>query len=412
MEVTKVIRGVTAITMTDQGVVDRATVVLRGNRLGGVHPDGQLPAELTSWADAHPEQVLDLPGRYVIPGLINLHEHLDMHNVRGSMHDRVSGPTVTLVPRAIRNALLALASGVTTLRDLGSKDATNIVIRDIIDMGQFIGPRVVACGQMISATGGHGQPLCAEGDGADAMRHLARLQHKRGADVIKVCASGGVVAMRRENPWAQQLSDEELRAVVEEAHRFGLRVASHAQPPAAIKASVLAGVDTIEHAAFLDDECADLLAERDVALVPTIDDSYSVAYEGERHGRPQWMQDNAKKSIELRMASLVRAVKAGVRLGVGTDVVGKMGREMVHMVEAGRTPEQALAAATRDAAQIIDVPDIGILADGMLADLVVLGRDPLADLSACDDSIELVVRDGVTIRPSALIATCAGGDIV
>lgn len=412
MEVTKVIRGVTAITMAEQGVVADATVVLRGNRLDAVHPAGRLPAELGDWIAANPEHVLDLPGRYVIPGLVNLHEHLDMHNVRGSMHDRVGGPAVTLVPRSIRNALLALASGVTTLRDLGAKDATNIVTRDIIEMGQFAGPRIIACGQMISATGGHGQPLCAEGDGADAMRHLTRLQHKRGADVIKVCASGGVVAMRRENPWAKQLSSEELRAVVEEAHRFGLRVASHAHPPEAIKASVLAGVDTVEHGAFLDDECADLLAERDVALVPTIDDSYSVAYDGELHGRPQWMRENAKNSIEVRMAGLTRAVKAGVRLGVGTDVVGRMGREMVHLVEAGRTPEQALAAATRDAAKIIDVADIGSLAEGMLADLVVLGRDPLADLTACDDAVELVVRDGVTVRPASLIEACAGGDIV
>lgn len=412
MPISKVITGGTAITMSDQGDVPDAVVVLDGDTVAAVHPAAETPADVGAWMSAHPEAVVDASGRYVIPGLINLHEHLDMHNVRGSMHDRVAGPVHTLVPRVVRNATLSLAAGITTLRDLGSKGSTNILMRTIVESGQFVGPRILACGQMISATGGHGQPLCAEADGADGMRHVTRLQIKNGADVIKVCASGGVVAMPRENPWAQQLSDEELAAVVTEAHRHGLQVASHAHPPAAIRASVLAGVDTIEHGAFLDEECADLMAARSVSMVPTVDDSFVVAQDGRKHGRPQWMMDNAAKSIDVRMKSIALALGAGVRLGAGTDVVGRIGHEMAHLADAGLTTRQALATATSGAADILGLNDIGRIAPGTSADLVILGRDPLADLTACDTDVETVIRAGVVLEPKALLALCNDGEIV
>ncbi len=412
MEITKVFRRATVVTMGGGGVVEDATLVLAGGIIHGIYGGKDVPAEVLSWIERNDGGVVDISGKFIFPGLINLHDHLDMHEVRGSMHDRVSHPTPKLATRATRNALLALARGVTTLRDLGSKDSTNVVIREVIEQGFFIGPRILACGQMISATGGHGQPLCAEGDGPDVLRRVTREQVKAGADVIKVCASGGVVAMPRENPWAQQLSDAELTAIVEEADRFGLRVAAHAQPPAAIKASVRAGVTTIEHGAFLDDESAELMVEHGTYLVPTIDDSFAVAEFGDIHGRPEWMRENARKSIVLRQASLKRAVEAGIRLGVGTDVVGKMGREMQHIVDAGADVNTAIAAATSMAAEIIGVEGIGSIESGKAADLVILSEDPRRRLTAFDDAIELVVRDGHAITPEALFQVCNNGAIV
>jgi imidazolonepropionase-like amidohydrolase len=412
MDISKVITGGTAITVSDHGDVPDAVVVLSGPTIAGVFAAAEAPPEVTQWIAAHPDECVDASNRYVIPGLINLHEHLDMHNVRGSMHDRVAGPVRSLVPQVLRNAILSLARGVTTVRDLGSKGSTNILMRDILDSGQFVGPRILACGQMISSTGGHGQPLCAEADGADGMRRVTRLQIKHGADVIKVCASGGVVAVQRENPWAQQLSDEELTAVVTEAHRHGLQVASHAHPPAAIRASVLAGVNTIEHGAFLDRECADLMAARSVSMVPTVDDSFVVAQDGTLHGRPQWMMENAAKSIDARMKSIALAIGAGVRLGAGTDVVGRIGHEMAHLAEAGLSARQALAAGTSGAADILELGEIGRIEAGKCADLVVLDRDPLADLTRCDTDVRLVLRGGVALEPAALLALCNGGRIV
>lgn len=412
MNISTVITGGTAITMSDGGDLPDAVVVLSGSTIAGVYPAGQAPPDLPAWVAAHPDQVIDASGRYVIPGMVNLHEHLDMHQVPGSMHDRVAGPVRTLVPRVVRNAILSLARGVTTVRDLGSKGATNILMRNVVDSGQFVGPRILACGQMISATGGHGQPLCVEADGADGMRQVTRRQIKNGADVIKVCASGGVVAMPRENPWAQQLSDEELAAVVTEAHRHDLQVASHAHPPAAIRASVLAGVNTIEHGAFLDQECADLMAARSVSMVPTVDDSFVVAGDGELHGRPPWMMENAARSIDVRMKSIGLAIDAGVRLGAGTDVVGRIGHELAHLAEAGLTARQALAAGTSTAADILGLTGIGRIAAGSVADLVILKRDPLADLTRCDTDVELVVRAGTVLDPAALLALCNGGRVV
>lgn len=412
MEITKALRHATVVTMDGGKVVDDATLVITGTTIMGVYAEAEVPADVRSWLGGNTGDVIDADGKYIFPGLINLHDHLDMHEVPGSMHDRVSHPIPMLATRATRNALLALARGVTTLRDLGSRDSTNIIIREIIEQGFFVGPRILACGQMISATGGHGQPLSAEGDGPDVLRRVTREQVKAGADVIKVCASGGVVAMARENPWAQQLSDTELLAIVEEAERFGLRVAAHAHPPAAIKASVLAGVTTIEHGAFLDDECAALMVEHGTYLVPTIDDSFAVTEFGDRHGRPTWMQENARKSIELRQASLKRAVDAGIQLGVGTDVVGKMGREMAHLVEAGADVTTAIAGATSTAAEILGVDEIGSLRSGMAADLIVLSEDPRERLTAFDDAIELVVRAGHAIKPGSLLEVCNNGDIV
>lgn len=412
MEITKAFRHATVVTMDGGRVVEDATLLIAGTTILGLHSESDVPADARSWMDSNPASTVDVTGKFIFPGLINLHEHLDMHEVPGSMHDRVSHPVPKLAARAARNALLALAHGVTTLRDLGSRDSTNVIIREVIEQGFFVGPRVLACGQMISATGGHGQPLCAEGDGPDDLRRVTRQQIKSGADVIKVCASGGVVAMPRENPWAQQLSDNELRTIVEEADRFGLRVAAHAQPPAAIKASVLAGVTTIEHGAFLDDECAELMVEHGTYLVPTIDDSFAVAELGDLHGRPAWMQENARKSIPLRQASLRRAVEARVRLGVGTDVVGKMGREMAHLVEAGADVTTAIAGATSTAAEILGVEEIGSLRPGKAADLIVLSEDARSRLTAFDDAIELVVRAGRAIAPQALLDVCNDGTVV
>jgi imidazolonepropionase-like amidohydrolase len=404
-----VIRGATTIPANGSDPIPDSIVVIDGDRIAWVGS----PRDETRLEAANGAPEIDAAGQYLIPGLVNLHDHLDMHRIPGTMHDRVAGPTELTILNSVRNALISLAMGVTTIRDLGSKDATNIVMRDAVAAGRLMGPRIQACGQMISITGGHGQPLCAEGDGVDGIRRVTREQIKRGADVIKVCASGGVVAMKHESPWAQQLSDEELGAAVSEAHRAGLRVASHAQPPKAIQASVRAGVDTIEHGAFMDRETAALLAEHEVVFVPTVDDSVSVADHGLDLSRPAWMVEAARASIDSRMQAITYAIEAGVVLGVGSDVAGECGREMAHLVACGLTPMQALEAGTRVGAKTIGLEDdLGTVEAGKLADLVLLSRDPLADLSACDEAVEVVVKNGVPVRARELLAAIPGGALL
>lgn len=409
MSPTLVIRGATTIPATGGKPIPNSVVVVDGDRIAWVGKAGEEPPREPGETPLE----IDGTGLYLIPGLVNLHDHLDMHRIPGTMHDRVAGPTELTILNSVRNALISLALGVTTIRDLGSKDGTNIVMRDAVAAGRLMGPRIQACGQMISITGGHGQPLCAEGDGVDGIRRVTREQIKRGADVIKVCASGGVVAMKHESPWAQQLTDEELEAAVSEAHRAGLRVASHAQPPVAIQASVRAGVDTIEHGAFMDRETAALLAEREVVFVPTVDDSVSVADHGLDLSRPAWMVEAARASIDSRMRAINYAIEAGVTMGVGSDVAGECGREMAHLVACGLTPMQALEAGTRVGATTMGLgDDLGTVEAGKLADLVLLSSDPLADLTACDRAVETVIKDGVAVRARELVAAIPGGALL
>ena len=406
-----VIRGATAITCAADEPITRSVVVVERGRIASVSEAERYSAADSGETNGSSLEI-DASNLFLIPGIVNLHEHLDMHRIPGTMHDRVAGPPEALILNSARNALIDLSMGVTTVRDLGSKDGTNLVVRDAIDQMRIAGPRVHACGQMISITGGHGQPLCVEGDGPDGIRRVTREQIKRGADVIKVCASGGVVAMRRESPWAQQLTDEELQAAVDEAHRAGLRVASHAQPPTAIAASVRAGVDSIEHGAFLDRESAEQMADAGVAFVPTVDDSVTVAEFGQELHRPTWMIEAARASIDSRMNAIRLAIHAGVQLGVGSDVAGECGREMQHLGDCGLTPLQALQAGTRNGAQVLGVEsDLGTIEVGKVADLVLLSRNPLDDLRACDDSVELVIKGGEPHRPSELVAALPGAKL-
>lgn len=382
-------------------LVSNKVILIEGDRIVEVAGEGPSMS-----LDGY--EVIDASNRYVIPGLVNAHVHLEMHRQLGTMHTRYDRPASAIFMSAVENLLVELAMGVTTLRDLGSIGTTPADLRDKVAAGEFAGPRIQAAIQMISMTGGHGQPLCYEADGVDEITKAVRVQVKKGADVIKLCASGGVVAAIREDPWNQELSTEEMSAAVLAAHRAGLKVSAHAQPPQAVKAAVEAGVDTIEHAAFLDDEGAEMLAEKGAYLVPTMDDSWMAVEFGDELGRPKWIQESAKASLEYRVKAFGRAIEAGVTIGVGTDGASEMGREMHRMVESGFKPEQALVAATHNGAELMGLKDsVGTIEPGKLADLVILDKNPLEDVRVVDDSVATVVKDGVAYDPNALLSVCA-----
>lgn len=385
----------------DQEVVTNALVLISGNKITEVRAD-----DSNSPLDGY--QVIDASQQFVMPGLVNAHVHLEMHRQLGTMHTRYQRPESAIFLTAVENMFVGLAMGVTTVRDLGSIGTTPADLRDKVDAGEIAGPRIQAAIQMISMTGGHGQPLCYEADGVDGMTKAVRLQVKRGADVIKLCASGGVVAAIREDPWNQELSTEEMAAAVLAAHRAGLRVSAHAQPPQAVKAAVIAGVDTIEHGAFLDDEGAEMMRENGTYYIPTMDDSWMAVEFGDELGRPKWIQESAKASLDYRVKAFGRAIDAGVIIGVGTDGASEMGREMHRMVESGFSSAQALVAATHNGAELMGLQDsLGTIEAGKLADLVILDEDPLDDVRVVDSAVSLVVKDGMTYTPSALLAVCA-----
>lgn len=372
-------------------------VLIEGNKITDVSDDGS-----TNLDDY---DVVDASAQYVIPGLVNAHVHLEMHRQLGTMHTRYARPASSVFMSAVENTVAELAMGVTTVRDLGSIGTTPADLRDKVEAGELAGPRIQAAIQMISMTGGHGQPLCYEADGIDEITRAVRVQVKKGADVIKLCASGGVVAAIREDPWNQELSTEEMTAAVLTAHRAGLRVSAHCQPPQAVKAAITAGVDTIEHGAFLDDEGAEMMRDNGTYYVPTMDDSWMAVEFGDELGRPKWIQESAKASLEHRVKAFGRAIEAGVTIGVGTDGASEMGREMHRMVESGFSPEQALIAATHNGAELMGLKDsLGTIEPGKSADLVILDKNPLEDVRVVDDSVVMVVKDGRPHDPNALLS--------
>lgn len=394
-----ILRGGRVIDGTGAAPIDRGQVVIEGQRILAVGPVADFGEE--SFAGA---EVIDVSGMTVMPGLINCHQHLDTRHGYGPYQARAAQSVPYLMARAIRNALLDLQEGVTTVRDMSSKGGTSLTIRDAIAEGLAVGPRVVACGQAIAMTGGHGHARAIEADGEAAVRAAARRLLKAGADFVKCMASGGFISIGTDQPWSPQLTIEEMRAAFDEAHKAGKTTTVHAHPPQAIRWAVEAGVDCIEHGALIDPETAELLAARGIPLVPTLAESWVIAERGEAYGRPAWLVELNRRKLEERMRRFGYVVAAGVKLAVGTDVIGTMAEEMRLMVEGGLSPMEVLVAATRNGAEVCGLLDeTGTLEVGKRADIAVFEGNPLEELSALE-RVRLVFKAGVPYVPQQLSA--------
>jgi imidazolonepropionase-like amidohydrolase len=314
--------------------------------------------------------------------------------------------------RAVGNARRTLRAGFTTVRNLGLFVKTGGYLLDValakaVDAGWIDGPRIVPAGHAITPTGGHLDPTMfaafaphimpmtvEEGiaDGVDEVRRAVRYQIKHGAKLIKVCASGGVMSHTGE-PGAQHYSDEELRAIVDEAHRRGLRVAAHTHGADAVRAAVEAGIDCIEHGFLVDDDAIALMVKRGTFLVPTtyLADGMDVS-----KAAPE-LQAKAAEMFPRARASARAAAEAGVRIAVGTDAPaiphGRNAHELVALVSRGMSPLAVLRAATVTAAELIDVTDRGRLAEGLLADIIAVPGDPLQDIAVTQD-VRFVMKGG------------------
>jgi len=373
----------------------RADIRIEGNRIAAVSEAPLTPAA--------GEPVLDLTGKWVIPGLINCHTHicLDGSGDPGAAWQSQSLAKNVLV--AAQHAERTLRAGVTTVRDLGGMEFVDIALRDAINEGLIPGPRMKVSGKVICMTGGHGWGAGGrEADGPAEVRKAAREQMKAGADVIKVMATGGVMTYGVE-PGAQQLSYEEMRAAVEEAEKAGKLTASHAQGTRGIKDVVRAGIDSVEHGFYLDNEAIDLMLERGTYFVPTLAALHYLILAGEDFGVPRFMVEKAKRSYDAQLESFARARSAGVQIATGNDggtpqnTSDNLAGELERFVENGYTPAQALLAATQVAARLLRMPEhIGTVEAGKLADLVVLSADPTAHISHVRQ-VEMVIKDGKPI---------------
>lgn len=357
---------------------------------------------------------IDMGARSLVPGLIDMHVHLDSPADIGGWRG-LEYTDSFFAMTAVSNGRAMLDAGFTTVRNVGSANRNDIGLMQAIDQGYVIGPRIVGAGYALGSTGGHcdttGLPPSMEkpgkaegvGDTPDELRHQVRRQRKYGASVIKVCATGGVFSHNTE-PGQQQLTEAELTAIADEAHMWGLRVAAHAHGAAGIKTAIRSGIDTIEHASLVDDEGIKLAAAR-ARPVWFAMDIYNTDYtqaEGKKNGV---LEDNLRKDREigqLQRDNFRKAHKAGVRMVFGSDAGvmphGLVGRQFNTMVTYGMTPLDAIRAATLNAAQALGKEgDVGQIAVGRYADLVAVDGDPLANVRELE-SVDGVIKGGVVIE--------------
>ncbi|HEY0115325.1 MAG TPA: amidohydrolase family protein [Allosphingosinicella sp.] len=350
---------------------------------------------------------LDLPGLTLLPGLIDMHVHLaSVPQIGGYRRLEYTDSFWSTV--APQNARAMLEAGFTTVRNLGGPNYTDVAVRQGIDSGFYPGPRIVAATRSFGPTGGHcdmsGFPpsiVSRDGErgvnGVEAVRLQVRQNRRYGADVIKLCATGGVFS-RNTDPGAQQMTEAEMRAAVEEAHMLGMRVAAHAHGAEGIKAAIRAGVDTIEHASLVDAEGIRLARERGTYFSMDIFNTDYTQAEGARNGV---LEENLRKDrdvAQLQRDNFRDAHRAGVRMVYGTDAGvmphGTAAGQFRVMVEYGMTPIEAIRTATLNAAEALGRSrDVGAIEVGRFGDLVAVRGDPLADVRVLED-VTMVIKGG------------------
>ena len=338
-----------------------------------------------------------------LPGLIDSHLHLA---ISGADQSEKSDPAPLVALRMAHNARTNLRAGITTVRDLGAKEHIDASFKRGLELGLIEGPRYLMCCQPIIATGGHTPYMGVQVDGAAAARRAARTQLAAGADWLKMMVTGGIMT-RGTDPRRQQLFADEIRAVVEVAHAAGKGVAAHCQGGPGIVDAIEAGIDSLEHGIWLEDAVIDLLLEHRTTYVPTLSAIHLIAGGGPIAGvtPPPWSVEKAKVATLAHRESFEKAVRAGVPIVAGTDYKqGSLAYELQLMSEWGMGPLEALRSATGRAAAFLGLDDVGSIAPGKRADLVVVDGDPTGDITALE-RVLLVVQGGKEVFRDASVST-------
>lgn len=383
------------ITGDDEQPIPSGTVVISGSTVTAVGPTGTIDVPIGA-------RIVDCSGLTVLPGLVDCHEHLLGRSRFGEGTTEIHESDATWAVVMAHYAADCLARGITTVRVVGSHHGNDLAIRTAFREGYLAGPRMYCAGEAITMTGGHGRGAGVEADGPDACMRTARAQLARGADLLKVMTSGGVGTVHPgDDPTHPELTVPEVAAIVSVATAARTYVTAHADGEEGIGIALDAGVRCIEHGIYLTPEQAAFMAARDVRLVPTLSTISNMWRRGDEWGLPAEWIEIAARATAVHRESFRNALDAGVRFGTGTDGYGEIVAEILEFTTYGVSPMRAIQAATRDSAEIT-APGarFGVLAEGWLADVLVVDGDPLADLA--------VLRSVVHVMTGGRLAVMAG----
>ncbi len=393
-----VVRAARMLDVKTGRMVQNAVVVIEGGRIKSVG-SGEIPED----AD-----IIDLGNLTLLPGLIDMHVHLTGDLDKDSFNRRIREGAADAALRGARNARRTLLAGFTTVRDMASDGFSAVALMRASDRGLIESPRIFPAAHGLGITGGHcdatglapgileGGPERGVADGADEILKAVRYQIKHGAKLIKTCATAGVLSF--EGPvGAQQYSEEELRVMVEEAARHGMKVSAHAHGTEGIIAAVRAGVASIEHGSMLNEEAIALMKEKGTYLVPTTYLADNIPLDV----LPPHIRAKAESILPVAKESVRRAIRAGVKIAFGTDAAvfphGDNAKEFTALVERGLTPLEAIRSATLNAVDLLGVDDRGLIAPGRLADIIAVPGNPLEDIRVLED-VRFVMKGGKVFK--------------